>query len=200
MLKIRLARGGAKKRPYYSIVVADSHSPRDGRFIEKVGAYNPLLKKDDPQRLVVKAERVTEWLGKGAQPTDRVARFLSMQGLAAWQPSSNPKKGEPHAKAKERVKEREERAAAHAAAAAEAAEAEEAARAEAAAHPAPEVVEEEAAPEPAAEEVAPAAVADEAVAEEAVAPEASAPEVASEVEVGAEEVPAEETTDPTAEA
>jgi small subunit ribosomal protein S16 len=198
MLKIRLARGGAKKRPYYSIVVADSHSPRDGRFIEKVGAYNPLLKKDDPQRLVVKAERVTEWLGKGAQPTDRVARFLSMQGLAAWTPSSNPKKGEPHAKAKERVKEREERAAAHAAAEAEAAEAEAAARAEAAAHPAPEVVEEEAAPEPAAEEVAPEAVAEEAVAEEAVAPEASAPEVAS--EVGAEDIPAEETTDPAAEA
>jgi small subunit ribosomal protein S16 len=193
MLKIRLARGGAKKRPYYSIVVADSHSPRDGRFIEKVGAYNPLLKKDDPQRLVVKAERVTEWLGKGAQPTDRVARFLSLQGLAAWQPGNNPKKGEPHAKAKERVKEREERAVAQAAAAAEAAEAEAAARAEAATHPAPEVVEEVAAPEPAAEEVVP-----EAVAEEAAAPEASAPEVAS--EVGAEEIPAEETTDPTQEA
>ncbi|MDB5479331.1 MAG: rpsP [Caulobacteraceae bacterium] len=189
MLKIRLARGGAKKRPYYSIVVADSHSPRDGRFIEKVGAYNPLLKKDDPQRLVVKGERVTEWLGKGAQPTDRVARFLATQGLAAWQPGNNPKKGEPHAKAKERVKEREERAAAHAAAEAEAAEAEAAARAEAAAHPAPEIVEEEAAPE----EVAP-----EAVAEEAAAPEAAAPETAA--EVGAEEIPAEETTDPATEA
>ena len=138
MLKIRLARGGAKKRPYYSIVVADSHSPRDGRFIEKVGAYNPLLKKDDPKRVTVKSERVAEWLGKGAQPTDRVARFLSLQGLAAWQPSANPKKGEPHAKAKERAKEREDRAAAQAAAAAEAAEAEAAARAEAAAHPADE--------------------------------------------------------------
>ena len=133
MLKIRLARGGAKKRPYYSIVVADSHSPRDGRFIEKVGAYNPLLKKDDPQRLVVKAERVTEWLGKGAQPTDRVARFLALQGLATWNHGANPKKGEPHAKAKERVKEREDRAAAHAAAAEEAARA----AAEAAANPPP---------------------------------------------------------------
>ena len=122
MLKIRLARGGAKKRPYYSIVVADSHSPRDGRFIEKVGAYNPLLKKDDAQRLVIKSERVTAWLAKGAQPTERVARFLSTQGLAAWEHGDNPKKGEPHAKAKERVKEREERAAAMAAAEAEAAE------------------------------------------------------------------------------
>ena len=176
MLKIRLARGGAKKRPYYSIVVADSHSPRDGRFIEKVGAYNPLLKKDDPQRLTVKAERVTEWLGKGAQPTDRVARFLSLQGLAAWTPSTNLKKGEPHAKAKERVKEREDRAVAQAAAAAEAAEAEAAARAEAAAHPVEDVVAEEAvAEEPGAEEAAPEAVAEEAAAEESPAEEAADP-------------------------
>jgi small subunit ribosomal protein S16 len=138
MLKIRLARGGAKKRPYYSIVVADSHSPRDGRFIEKVGAYNPLLKKDDPQRLVVKGERVTEWLGKGAQPTERVARFLALQGLATWEHGVNPKKGEPHAKAKERAKEREERAAAHAAAVAEAAEAAALAAARAAEEPAEE--------------------------------------------------------------
>src|SRR6185503_7671205 len=128
MLKIRLARGGAKKRPYYSIVVADSHSPRDGRFIEKVGAYNPLLKKDDPNRITLKNERISEWLSKGAQPTDRVARFLSTQGLAKWAPGNNPKKGEPHAKAKERVTEREERAAARAA------------------QPEPEVVEEVAAP------------------------------------------------------
>ena len=121
MLKIRLARGGAKKRPYYSIVVADSHSPRDGRFIEKVGTYNPLLKKDDPQRVTLKVERLQDWIGKGAQPTDRVARFLASQGLAAWEHGNNPKKGEPHAKAKERVKEREDRAAALAAAAEEAA-------------------------------------------------------------------------------
>ena len=162
MLKIRLARGGAKKRPYYSIVVADSHSPRDGRFIEKLGAYNPLLKKDDPQRLVVKGERVTEWLGKGAQPTDRVARFLAMQGLATWEHGTNLKKGEPHAKAKERVKEREDRATAQAAAAEEAAEAEAAARAEAAAHPAPEAAAEEVPPEASAEAVPADAVAPEA--------------------------------------
>jgi small subunit ribosomal protein S16 len=77
MLKIRLARGGAKKRPYYSIVVADSHSPRDGRFIEKVGAYNPLLARDDERRVTLNGERIGEWLSKGAQPTDRVARFLA---------------------------------------------------------------------------------------------------------------------------
>ena len=147
MLKIRLARGGAKKRPYYSIVVADSHSPRDGRFIEKVGAYNPLLKKDDAQRLVLKSERITEWLAKGAQPTDRVARFLSTQGLVAWSAGNNPKKGEPHAKAKERVKEREDRAAALAAAEAEAAEAAARAAAEAAAHPAEEAPAEDVAAE-----------------------------------------------------
>ncbi len=154
MLKIRLARGGAKKRPYYAIVVADSHSPRDGRFIEKVGSYNPLLKKDDASRLVLKAERITEWLAKGAQPTERVARFLSMQGLAKWEHGSNPKKGEPGEKAKARATERAER---------------EAARAEALAN-AP-------APEPEAEEAA----AEEPVAEAAPEPEVAA-EAPAEVE------------------
>src|SRR5947207_829243 len=110
MLKIRLARGGAKKRPYYSIVVADSHSPRDGRFIEKVGAYNPLLKRDDPKRITLNSERIGQWLAKGAQPTDRVARFLSTEGLAKWAPSNNPNKGQPHAKAQERAQARAERA------------------------------------------------------------------------------------------
>jgi small subunit ribosomal protein S16 len=110
MLKIRLARGGAKKRPYYSVVIADSHSPRDGRFIEKVGSYNPLLKKDDPQRTMLKGERISEWLAKGAQPTDRVARLLAAQNLTQWTAGSNPKKGEPHVKAKERAAERAERA------------------------------------------------------------------------------------------
>jgi small subunit ribosomal protein S16 len=110
MLKIRLARGGAKKRPYYSIVVADSHAARDGRFIEKVGAYNPLLKRDDPKRITLDSERISQWLAKGAQPTDRVARFLSTEGLAKWAPSSNPKKGVPHAKAQERATARAERA------------------------------------------------------------------------------------------
>jgi small subunit ribosomal protein S16 len=158
MLKIRLARGGAKKRPYYSIVVADSHSPRDGRFIEKVGAYNPLLKKDDPNRVTLKVERITEWLSKGAQPTDRVARFLSIQGLAKWEAGSNPNKGQPGQKAKERAAERAEKEAAAAAAAAEAAAA-------------PPPVEEPVAEEPAAEQP---------VAEEAPAADAPAPETAAE--------------------
>ena len=159
MLKIRLARGGAKKRPYYAIVVADSHSPRDGRFIEKVGSYNPLLKKDDASRLVLKAERITEWLAKGAQPTDRVARFLSMQGLAKWEHGTNPKKGEPGEKAKARATERAER---------------EAARAEALANaPAPEPeAEEVAAEEPVAEAAPEPEVAAEAPAEVEPAPEA----------------------------
>jgi small subunit ribosomal protein S16 len=160
MLKIRLARGGAKKRPYYSIVVADSHSPRDGRFIEKVGAYNPLLKKDDPQRVTLKNERIGEWLAKGAQPTDRVARFLAAQNLTKWEPGSNPKKGEPHAKAKERATERAERAAALAEAMAAAA-AEEAAAVEAVAD---EAAGEEAPVEDAPPEEAPA---DDATAVEA---------------------------------
>jgi small subunit ribosomal protein S16 len=109
MLKIRLARGGAKKRPYYSIVVADSHSPRDGRFIEKVGAYNPLLKKDDPARVTLKVESIQEWLKKGAQPTDRVARFLAAQGLTTWAHGNNPEKGKPGKKAQERSAERAQR-------------------------------------------------------------------------------------------
>ena len=123
MLRIRLARGGAKKRPYYSIVVADSHSPRDGRFIEKVGAYNPLLKKDDPKRITLKTESLQAWLKKGAQPSDRVARFLATEGLVQWQHGNNPNKAKPGKKAEERSAERAERAAAAAAAAEEAANA-----------------------------------------------------------------------------
>src|ERR1700722_14831855 len=98
MLKIRLTRGGTKKRPYYSIVVADSHSARDGRFIEKVGSYNPLLKRDDPARVTLKLESIQAWIGKGAQPTDRVARFLSAQGVVQWKHGDNPNKGKPHKK------------------------------------------------------------------------------------------------------
>src|ERR1700680_4683900 len=94
-LKIRLARGGAKKRPYYSIVVADSHSPRDGRFIEKVGTFNPLLKKDDPQLVTLKVERLRDGMGRGAQPTDRVARFMAVEGLVKWEHGNNPQKGVP---------------------------------------------------------------------------------------------------------
>ena len=101
MLKIRLARGGAKKRPYYSIVVADSHSPRDGRFIEKVGTYNPLLKRDDPTRVTLKLESIQAWIAKGAQPTDRVARFLAQAGVVKWEHGNNPNKGKPGKKAVE---------------------------------------------------------------------------------------------------
>jgi len=161
MLKIRLARGGAKKRPYYSIVVADSHSARDGRFIEKVGSYNPLLPKDHAERLVVKAERIQEWLGKGAQPTDRVARELAKLGITKWTAGNNPKKGEPGQKAKERAEERAQREADRAAAAAEAAAApapvEEEAPAVEAAPAAEEAPAAEAAPEAAPAEEAPAA-------------------------------------------
>ena len=159
MLRIRLARGGAKKRPYYSIVIADSHSPRDGRFIEKVGAYNPLLKKDDPTRVTLKVERIREWLSKGAQPSDRVARFLAAEGLVAWQAGSNPNKGQPGRKAKERAEEKAQKAADLAAAAAAAAAA-----------PAPEPE-----PEPAPADEAPAseAPAEAASSEEAPAEEAT---------------------------
>jgi small subunit ribosomal protein S16 len=166
MLKIRLARGGAKKRPYYSIVVADSHSPRDGRFIEKVGTYNPLLKKDDANRVTLKVESIQEWLKKGAQPTDRVARFLAAQGLTTWTAGNNPQKGAPGKKAQERQAERaqreEDRKQAEAdakAAAAEAAEAAKVAAAEAAAAAAaaPAVEEAPAEEAPAAEAEAPAA-------------------------------------------
>lgn len=168
MLKIRLARGGAKKRPYYHIVVADSRAPRDGRFIEKVGAYNPLLKKDDPTRVTLKLERIQEWVQKGAQPTDRVARFLSQQGVVKWEHGNNPQKAEPGRKAKERAEERAQREADRAAAAAEAAAApaEEPAAEEPAAEEAPAA---EAAAEPAAEEAAQeqaAEAADDATAKE----------------------------------
>ena len=118
-LKIRLARGGAKKNPFYSIVVADIRSPRDGRFIEKLGTFNPLLKKEDPKRVQYKEERVKHWLSVGAQPTDRVARFLSANGLAQWKAGNNPKKAEPKAKAKERAAARAVKAAAPADAPAE---------------------------------------------------------------------------------
>jgi small subunit ribosomal protein S16 len=152
MLKIRLARGGAKKRPYYSIVVADSHSPRDGRFIEKVGTYNPLLKRDDPNRVTLKLESIHAWIRKGAQPTDRVARFLSQVGAAEWAAGNNPNKAVPGKKAQERAAERAQKEA-------DRVEAEAAAKAEAeaaAAAPAVEEVpaEEVAAEEPAAEEAA----------------------------------------------
>jgi small subunit ribosomal protein S16 len=105
-LSIRLARGGAKKRPIYRIVVADSRSPRDGRFIEKLGTYNPLLPKDSAERVTLDTERARHWLDQGAQPTDRVARFLDAAGLRTRTARTNPKKGEPGEKAKERAEER----------------------------------------------------------------------------------------------
>ena len=126
-LSIRLSRGGSKKRPYYRIVVADARSPRDGKFIEKIGNYNPLLGKDDEKRVVLDAERAKHWLGVGAQPTDRVARFLDAAGVKERAARSNPKKAEPGEKAKERAEERAEKA--KAAAEAAAAPAEEAAEA-----------------------------------------------------------------------
>ena len=175
MLKIRLARGGAKKRPYYSIVVADSHSPRDGRFIEKVGAFNPLLKKDDPQRVTLKVERLQDWISKGAQPTDRVARFLAAEGLAQWAHGNNPNKGKPGKKSEERVAEKAKREADRAAALAEAA----------ANPPAPDPVAEE----PVIEEtVAEAPVAEEPAAEAPVA-EAAADGPAAEEAAPAEAEP-----------
>ena len=109
-LSIRLSRGGSKKRPYYRIVVADARSPRDGRFIEKIGTYNPLLGKEDEKRVVLDAERATHWLGVGAQPTDRVARFLDKAGVKERAARSNPNKGKPGEKAVERAEERAEKA------------------------------------------------------------------------------------------
>ena len=110
-LKIRLARGGAKKRPYYSIVVADSRSPRDGRFIEKVGTYNPMLDRSHADRVTLKAERIQHWLRVGALPTERVARFLGDAGLIE-KPAipDNPLKSTPKARAQERAKAAEEAA------------------------------------------------------------------------------------------
>ena len=110
-LSIRLSRGGAKKRPYYRIVVADARSPRDGRFIERIGSYNPLLPKDNGERVKLDADRARHWLGVGAQPTDRVARFLDAAGVRERAARSNPSKGEPGEKAKERAEERASRAA-----------------------------------------------------------------------------------------
>lgn len=109
-LKIRLARGGAKKRPIYRIVVADSRMPRDGRYIEKIGRYNPLMPKDHDERVVIDLDKAKEWLGKGARPTDRVARFLGAAGLWDFKPGNNPNRAKPGQKAVEREEERKEKA------------------------------------------------------------------------------------------
>ena len=131
-MKIRLARGGSKKRPFYRIVAADSRMPRDGRFIEKLGTYNPLLPKDSEERVKMDAERIQYWIGQGAQPTDRVARMLEAAGLKDKAERNNPQKGTPGKKAQERAEEKAAKAA-EAAAPAEEASAEDAPAEEAAA-------------------------------------------------------------------
>jgi small subunit ribosomal protein S16 len=104
-LKIRLSRGGAKKRPFYRVVVADVRSPRDGRYIEKLGTFNPLLAKDSEDRLKLDLERIQHWLSMGAKPSDRVARFLADHDLYKWEAGNNPNKGKPGVKAQERLAE-----------------------------------------------------------------------------------------------
>ena len=165
-LKIRMSRGGAKKRPFYRIVVADSRMPRDGRYIEKLGTYNPLLPKDHDDRLTLDLDRAKHWISQGAKPSDRIARFLDDAGLWKREARNNPQKAKPGVKAQERLEAAEE---------------------------AKRAAEEAAAEEVAAEEEAPAeeAAAEEAAAEEAAAEEAPAEEAAAE-EAAAEEAPAEE--------
>ncbi len=119
-LKIRLARGGAKKRPFYRIVLADARSPRDGRFIEKLGLYDPMLPKDHENRVVLDVDRIKHWLSHGATPTDRVHRFLDAAGILKREPRNNPKKAEMGTKAKERLAARKQAEEDAAAAAAEA--------------------------------------------------------------------------------
>ncbi len=108
-LKIRLARHGAKKKPYYRVVIADARAPRDGRYIERVGSYNPMLGKDDENRVILDADKIKEWLAKGARPTERVARFLGAAGLWEWKHGNNPIKGKPGAKALEMIESQKER-------------------------------------------------------------------------------------------
>ena len=177
-VSMRLSRGGSKKRPYYKVVVANSRAPRDGKFLEQVGTYNPLLAKDDENRVRLVEDRVRYWLGVGAQPTDRVARMLDKAGIKERAATVNPKKGEPGQKAKDRAEEKADKAreaeeaakeAAEAAAAAAAAPAVEEVAVEEAAAEAPATEEAVAEEAPAAEEAAPA---EEAAAEEAPAAEA----------------------------
>ena len=102
-LKIRLSRGGSKKRPYYRVVVADARMPRDGRFIERIGSFNPLLPKDDATRLTIDVEKAKDWMAKGAQPTDRVTRLLDTLGVLKREARNNPEKAKPKKKAQERL-------------------------------------------------------------------------------------------------
>jgi small subunit ribosomal protein S16 len=176
-LKIRMSRGGAKKRPYFRIVVADSRMPRDGRYIERVGTYDPLLPKDHEGRLTLVEDRIKHWLSVGALPSDRVNRFLDEAGIMKRKPRNNPQKALPGQKRLDREQEKreaeenaKEEAAAAAAAPAEEAPAEEAPAEEAAAEEAP------------AEEAKAEAPAEEAAAEEAPAEEAPAEETPAEAE------------------
>ena len=118
-VKMRLSRGGSKKRPYYYVVIANSTSPRDGKYIEQIGTFNPLLKKDNPERCKIDGDRVKHWLSVGAQPTDRVMRLLDQAGLAKREASNNPEKAKPKKKAQERTAAAEAAKAKAAAAAAE---------------------------------------------------------------------------------
>ncbi|MBX5202270.1 30S ribosomal protein S16 [Rhizobium sp. NZLR1] len=121
-LKIRLARGGSKKRPYYHVVLADARSPRDGRFLESLGSWNPMLAKDDEKRVQLNAERIKHWIEQGAQPTDRVLRFLDEAGVAKREVKNNPVKAKPGKRAQERAAEKAQKVADADAAAADAAE------------------------------------------------------------------------------
>ena len=167
---IRLSRGGSKKRPYYKVVVSNSRSPRDGKYLEQVGTYNPLLAKDDAARVRLIEDRVRYWIGVGAQPTDRVARMLDKAGIKERAPTNNPQAGEPGKKAKERADDRAAKLA-EAAEAAAAATAEAAAPVEEAAPEAEAAPPEEAAPEAEVAPVEEAAPQAEAASE---APEAQA--------------------------
>ncbi len=182
-VSLRLSRGGSKKRPYYKVVVSNSRAPRDGKYLEQVGTYNPLLAKDDADRVRLVEDRVKYWLGVGAQPTDRVARLLDKAGIKERAATVNPQQGEPGKKAKERAEDK----------ATKAAEAAEAAAAAAAAPAVEEVVEEAAVEAPAVEEAAAEAPAAEvAAAEEAPAAEEAASAVEAAAEAPAEEAAAEE--------
>jgi small subunit ribosomal protein S16 len=197
-IALRLSRGGAKKRPYYRIVAADSRAARDGKYLEQIGTYNPLLAKDNPERVKLNEDRARYWLGVGAQASDRVARFLDAAGIKERAARSNPKKGEPGDAAKTRAEEK----------AAKLVEAEEAAKAAAEA-PAPAPAEEhvvetpadqpaeggEAVVEEALAEQAAEAPAEEAPAEEAQAEEAQAEEAPAEEAAATEEAPAEDTAE-----
>jgi small subunit ribosomal protein S16 len=193
-LSMRLSRGGSKKRPYYRIVVADARSPRDGKFIEKIGTYNPLLAKDNADRIKLDTDRAKHWLSVGAQPTDRVARFLDVTGVKERAAKNNPNKGKPGEKAVERAEERAEKLKAAEEAAAEAA---------AAPAPEPEVVEEapaaEAAVEEAAVEEAQAETVEVVAAEVEAATEEPTAEAEQVAEAVAEETPAADATEEKAE-